>query len=61
MSAVAIEPAPAHYPPCSWCGLRLGPHIVHASPTCTECRDGGRRFRVRMSIDKLRRAAGRDA
>jgi hypothetical protein len=59
MSAIAIEPPEFRVRdvPCGWCSLRLGPHAVHNTPTCTECRDGGRAFRVRMGVERLRRAA----
>lgn len=57
--AIAIEPSEFRVRdvPCSWCGLRLGPHTLLGSPTCAECRDGGRAFRVRMGVERLRRAA----
>lgn len=59
MSAVVIEPSKnPRMPDCGWCGLRLGQHVVYATPTCTECKAGGRTFRVKMGLQRLKRAAG---
>ncbi len=60
----ASEDIPAHpgialeSESCGWCGLRRARHIVHATPTCIECKEGGRKFRVKASLQRLRRAAG---
>lgn len=57
--ATALKQSPQRHPACSWCGLRIGMHrILGDTPTCTECRDGGRHARVKAYNEKLRRAAG---
>ena len=43
---------------CSWCGLRRTKTTVHATPTCPECEQGGRKFRVTAYLQRLKRAAG---
>jgi hypothetical protein len=62
MSCLILDPSNYRIPDvaCGWCSLRLGPHKIHNTPTCAECRDGGRAFRVRMGVERLRRAAGKE-
>lgn len=56
MDAVAIQPVGTMAKaPCGWCGLRVSKHALHATPTCQECLDGGRKFRVRMSMQRWKR------
>lgn len=58
MSGVFIEPSQyKRWPDCGWCGLRIACCEVHATPTCAICRDGGRKERVRASLQRMRRAA----
>lgn len=52
---VATKPERA----CDWCGLRVSRHEVNATPTCTECKTGGRPFRVRMALQRWQRGKER--
>lgn len=55
---IAVAPNEVHkLPDCAWCGLRIARHTVHATPTCTECKDGGRAFRVKVSLARFKRGA----
>jgi hypothetical protein len=42
-------------PSCGWCGLRIAITELHATPTCKECADGGKRFRVKASLKRWQR------
>lgn len=58
MSGVTIAPSIyKRWPPCGWCGLRLGCCEVHATPTCASCRDGGRKERIKASMLRWKSAA----
>lgn len=46
-------------PDCAWCGLRKSAGLHQGTECCNECREGGRVFRVRMSMGRWKR--GRDA
>lgn len=58
MSAVSLTPSEyTRHPACNWCGLRIGPHRVGDTATCTECLAVGNRGRLAAYIARLRRAA----
>lgn len=38
--------------PCVWCGLRMGQHILHNEPACSECIKAPRGERMRRRLNK---------
>jgi len=52
-----LEPALA--PACGWCGVHPSVTKLYATETCQACRDGGSQHRVRVSLQRWKRSAGR--